>query len=187
MVDPIRNKKQLKGLAEYFLARKQYRNHALVVVGVCTALRIGDLLSLKWVDVYNFEGGGFSTHINLTEQKTGKSKTIALNKQAVEALRLYFPHKRGEYIFPNNRQNANAISRTQAWRIIRTAAEAMNLTGRIACHSLRKTFGYFAWMSGVQPVMLMDLFNHSSFEITRRYLGISQDERDKVYLKMALF
>ncbi|MDR1616153.1 MAG: tyrosine-type recombinase/integrase, partial [Syntrophomonadaceae bacterium] len=59
--------------------------------------------------------------------------------------------------------------------------------GCVACHSLRKTFGYHAWRAGVPPVMLMDIYNHSSFEITRRYLGISQDDRDKVYLAMALF
>ena len=75
----------------------------------------------------------------------------------------------------------------QAWRIIRSTALAVKAKGRIACHSLRKTFGYFAWKSGVLPIMLMDIFNHSSFEITRRYLGISQDDRDKIYLNMELF
>jgi integrase len=75
----------------------------------------------------------------------------------------------------------------QAWRIIHVAAEAIGETGCISCHSLRKSMGYHAWKSGVLPVLLMDLFNHSSFEVTRRYLGISQDDRDEVYLKMALF
>jgi len=55
------------------------------------------------------------------------------------------------------------------------------------CRSLRKTFGYFAWKSGVLPVMPMDIFNHSSFEITRRYRGISQEDRDKIYMNMAVF
>jgi hypothetical protein len=48
-------------------------------------------------------------------------------------------------------------------------------------------FGYFAWKEGVVPVMLMEIFNHSSFETTRRYLGITQEDRDNVYLGMEFF
>jgi len=47
--------------------------------------------------------------------------------------------------------------------------------------------GYHLWKSGVLPVLLMDIFNHSSFDITRRYLGIMQDDRDVVYLSMEMF
>lgn len=185
--EPIRDKKQLHQLAGYWLKRGNPRNYALVVVGVCTALRIGDLLRLRWDDVYDEERGNFRFHITLTEKKTGKQKIIALNRQAVKALTLCLPLRQGDFIFANNRKNQKAISRVQAWRIIRAAAEAVKAAGCIACHSLRKTFGYFAWKSGVLPVMLMELFNHSSSEITRRYLGISQDDRDKVYLNMTLF
>ena len=32
--------------------------------------------------------------------------------------------------------------------------------------------------------MLMDIYNHSSFQITKRYLCIDQDERDDVFLRI---
>ena len=159
----------------------------MIILGVHTALRITDLLQLKWCDVYDEERGKFRSHIVLTENKTGKQQTIALNPKAVDALLLYLPHRRGEYIFVSNRKDERPIGRVQAWRIVHGAADAIKAVGRIACHSLRKTFGYFAWKAGVLPVMLMDIYNHSSFEITRRYLGITQDDRDKVYLNMELF
>ena len=52
--DPIRDQKQLQKLTEYFLNRKQYRNYVLIVLGTCTALRISDLLNLRWQDVFDF-------------------------------------------------------------------------------------------------------------------------------------
>ena len=185
--DPIRDPKQLYKLAEYWIEKGNYRNYAMIVSGAHTALRISDLLRLKWDDVYDKKLREFRSHITLTEKKTEKQKIIALNPKAIEALRLYFPHRRGSYIFTNNRGNEKPISRVQAWRVIRAAAAAIKAAGRIACHSLRKTFGYFAWKAGALPVMLMDIFNHSSFETTRRYLGITQDDRDRIYLKLTLF
>lgn len=186
--EPIRDKNQLKALSEYFLKRGQLRNYVLVVLGVHTALRISDLLWLKWVDVYDKERGDFRAHVTITEKKTGKTKTIALNKHAVNALRLYFPHQRGEFIFVSNRKNGKAISRIQAWRIIHGAVLAVGIAGKIACHSLRKTWGYHAWTSkAVSPVVIMDIYNHSSYEVTRRYLGVAQDDLDRAYLGMELF
>ena len=157
--EPIRNKGQLKALANYFLKRGQFRNYALIVAGTCTALRISDLLKLKWTDVYDEKQRVFHTHVTIVETKTGKAKTIALNKQVLQALRLYLPHRRGDFIFASSRRNANAISRVQAWRIIRAAAMAVGLHGKISCHSLRKTWGYHAWTSkAVSPVVIMHIY-----------------------------
>ena len=185
--DPIREKKHVRELADYWLKEGNHRNYALIVLGVCTALRIGDLLRIVWNDVYDGDSKEFFSHITLTEKKTGKIKMIALNKQALHALRILHPQRRSAYVFASNRSDGRAISRVQAWRIIRAAAEATKVTGRIGCHSLRKTFGYHAWKNGISPVIIMDIYNHSSYDITRRYLGVSQDDRDKVYLKLALF
>lgn len=186
--EPIRDKKQLKEMAEYYLKNGKIRNYTLIVMGTYTVLRISDLLSLKWSDVYDEERQEFYQHVTVTEKKTGKTKTIALNKKAVAALRLYLPHKKGEFIFASNRKTDKAISRIQAWRIIHEAVVAVGIMGKISCHSLRKTWGYHACVDKkVSPAIIMQIYNHSSFEITKRYLGITQDELDKTYLEMELF
>lgn len=186
--EPIRDKKQLKELAGYYLRKGQLRNYTLIVMGVYTALRISDLLKLKWSDVYDEEKQAFRTHVTIIEKKTGKTKTIALNKQTLAALRQYYPKRRGEYIFANNRKDAKAISRVQAWRIIHAAVVELGIIGKIACHSLRKTWGYHAVKENTVPLaVIVDIYNHSSYEITKRYLGITQDERDEAYLGMELF
>lgn len=52
---PIRNKNQLKQFVNYYLYTNPVpRNYALIVMGLNTALRISDILKLKWSEVYDF-------------------------------------------------------------------------------------------------------------------------------------
>lgn len=186
--EPIRSKKQLKALAGYYLEKGQLRNYVLILMGTYTALRISDLLRLKWSDVYDAEKQMFLPHIEVVEKKTRKVKTIALNKQVLGALRQYLKKRRGDYIFANNRKEPKPISRVQAWRIIHTAVVEVGIVGKVSCHSLRKTWGYHAWTSKkVSPVVIMHIYNHSNYEVTRRYLGVAQDDLDKAYLGLELF
>ena len=114
-------------------------------------------------------------------------REIPLHPHILGALRQCYPHRRGKYIFASNRKEDKAISRIQAWRIIHAAVVALGICGKIACHSLRKTWGYHAWNSGkVSPVVIMEIYNHSSYEVTRRYLGVAQDDLDDAYLGMEL-
>jgi integrase len=184
--EPIRNKHQIRELAEYFLRRGELRNQALVVLGVRTALRISDLLRLKWEDVYDFERGHVRASLVIAEKKTGKTKTVALHKSAVRALALFASRaaKRGGFLIENSR-TGKAISRIQAYRLIRAAADLLDI-GRVSCHSLRKTFGYHTWKSGVSPAVIMEIYNHNSLAVTRRYLGVSQDDKNEVYMGLKL-
>jgi integrase len=183
--EPIRNKRHVRALAEYYLKLGKLRNHCLIVMGVCTALRVSDLLRLRWDDVYDFERDRVRESIVITEKKTGKTKIIAVNKSSARALSLYAAQAavRGGFLIANKR-TGKAISRIQAYRIVRAAAEALKLVGRVSCHSLRKTFGYHAWKSGVSPAVIMEIYNHSSFAVTRRYLGVTQDDQNEVYLAL---
>ncbi|MBQ6504053.1 MAG: tyrosine-type recombinase/integrase [Flexilinea sp.] len=194
VTEPIRDKKDMKKLAGYFEKKGQIRNFAMVVVGFATGLRITDELNLTWGDVYDFENDRFRTHIDLTERKTKKTKQVKINYFAREALRklLELRKKQGtaaahNYIFSNGRGNENHISRVQAWRLITNAVKALAIPGNIACHSLRKTLGYYAWKyEHIPGIVIMGLYNHSSFDVTKRYLGIIQDDYDAVYDAMVL-
>ncbi len=182
VTEPIRDKKQVRALMDYYLLRGQIRNHVLIVMGLHTALRISDLLSLKWDDVYDFAGHRIRKSITLREKKTGKVKIIALHRNVIVALGRYLTSAaRGRFLFENPRTK-KVISRVQAYRIIRAAAEAVEIPQAVSCHSLRKTFGYHAWQGGVSPVILVEIYNHSSLAVTRRYLGVTQDDKNAVYL-----
>lgn len=187
--EPIRDKRNIRKMANYYLKKGQLRNYIMLIMGIHTALRISDLLRLTWDDVYDFEGKRFRNRIHLIEKKTGKPKTIAVNQEVIRALRLYADSTdkqgSGRFLFENNRKNRAAISRIQAYRIIREAATATGVYGQISCHSLRKTFGYHAWKSKVPVAVIMDIYNHTSFEVTRRYLGVCQDDRDQVYMNIS--
>ncbi len=64
---PIRNQKDIETIKKYYLEKKQYRNYALFVVGINTALRISDLLSLEWRDVFDSSNHVWVKYIDVTE------------------------------------------------------------------------------------------------------------------------
>jgi len=150
-------------------------------MGLHTALRISDLLCLRWQDVYDFESNRVRETITIREQKTGKNKIIALNKKILDVLSKHASNVAShEFLFANP-TTSKALTRSQAYRIIQVAGETVGLPERISCHSLRKTFGYHAWRLGVSPAVIMEIYNHSNLAHTQRYLGITQDDLNAVY------
>ena len=183
---PIRSKKDIRKLEAYYLTRGELRNHLLVVMSIHTALRISDLLRLTWQDVYDFNLKHFRKYITLKENKTQKIKTFPINNKIISALKRCFSlSKKGDFLFQSRK--GGAIGRIQAYRIIKAAALSLNFPYRVSCHSLRKTFGYMAWKSGISLAVIMEIYNHSNFAVTRRYLGITQDDTDEAYHKIASF
>ena len=87
---PIRNKQHIREMANYYLKQGKIRNYLLIVIGIHTGLRVSDLLRLRRGDVYDYERGAFHSHLTLIERKTGKVKTLAINKRVLSALALCF-------------------------------------------------------------------------------------------------
>ncbi len=184
---PIKSVENVQKLKQYYLERGEYRDHLLVTICLNSALRISDVLKLKWEDIYDTnKKNTFNTHIELKEQKTRKINLVYINESIKDAVKKYInavgTRPRNGYIFTGS--GNKPITRMQAYRIINRGGKSIGLD--ISPHSLRKTFGYHAWKQGVPPVLLMQIYNHSSFEITKRYLGITQEEKDEVYLEVQL-
>lgn len=187
---PIKNREKLERFRNYYKETEyQPRNYALIVLGLNSALRISDILELQWKDVYDRDT--FKKHIYVIEKKTKKENILAMNPSSLEALEVYrqtlTDFHESDYIFCSKNNSDSPLSRSQAFRIIKKAAACCGLENQhISCHSLRKTFGYYAWQGGTPPALLMSIYNHSSYEITKRYLCIDQMEKDEVYLKNVL-
>lgn len=185
---PIREKDDLRLFLDYYKTEvPSERNYALIVLGLNTILRISDILHLQWYQLYDFKQNDFHSHLSVYEQKTGKLNTVILNAKVKDALNIYMNSRTispYDYVFTKTTDYHTPLSRSQAYRIIRRAAEETLHKGNISCHSLRKTFGYHAWKQGTPPALLMNIYNHSSYRITKRYLGIEQDEKDDIFLNI---
>lgn len=93
---PIRNTEEIEQLKNYYLKNNpNMRNYALITTGLNTALRISDILKLKWENIYDSNSGTFLKHIKITETKTEKWICIAINENLKDALtRLRSSYKR---------------------------------------------------------------------------------------------
>ena len=188
-VEAIKDKRKIDDMKKVLRASSQ-RNYLLFVLGINTGLRISDLLQLRWGDVLEDEKNKPVHFITLREQKTGKERKISFNNSVRKALQDTIALKDnvqlGDYLFKSQKGDNRPISRVQAWQILNDAARTVGIEGRIGTHTLRKTFGYHAYQQGIDITLLQQLFGHSAPSITLRYIGITQQDIDNVYVSMCL-
>ena len=184
-VQPIRNLKQIETIKK-LLKQQNLRDYCLFVLGINSGLRISDLLKLQVIDV--IENGKIKDRIRLREKKTNKFKDFPLSEKTKQAIKEYLKtrnYKENEPLFVS-RKNRGFLLRQQAYKIINDVAKSVGIKEKIGTHTLRKTFGYHAYNNGYDIAIIQKLFNHSSPAVTLRYIGITQDEMDDVYLGLDL-
>lgn len=152
--------------------------HFYLALVYIRGLRISDILKFKIKDCYK------KTY-NIREKKTGKQKIFEWNTYLYRELREYITNKNPDDFLFKSRQG-NAITRQRAYQIIKYACNCCNVYN-VGTHSLRKTFGYHTYNITKDVAMLMDIFNHSSPDITLRYIGISQENNNKTIKKLNFF
>lgn len=173
-VEPIRNLKKLEDFKSYLKA-KHKKYFVMATLGLNLGMRIGDILRIKVYDVYQKE------QLEIIEEKTNKFRRNKLSKYLQDIINNFVEEENlspDEYLIFSNKKGKNgepkAISRVQAYTVIREAAEAVGIKN-IGTHSLRKTFGYHHYQKNHDVAILQQIFNHSAPSVTLRYIGINQD------------
>jgi integrase len=177
-VEPIKNVRDIATIKRLLADRP--RDLALFVVGINTALRGSDLLSLTAGEVRAIladpDGGA------KREQKTGKKRRLTANKAVREVLPSLLATRDfadDERIFQGQR---GPITTQYLWQLVKGWCAAINLPGHYGAHTLRKTWGYHQRVTfGVDIPTLMVIFGHATQRQTLTYLCIQPDEIRSVY------
>ena len=207
-VEPIKSKEHIaamKSVLRHGYGTKQgsLRDYLLFCIGISSGLRISDILKLTVEDVTGKD------RISLKEQKSarvakdgkpaklGKTKDFPISDNCKQAINEYLSESKlsSGVLFPSRKLDAQgnpqAITRQQAYVVINDAALEVKIITKkngmkIGCHSLRKTFGFHAYDSGVPIETIQKLLNHSSSSVTLAYIGITKQSLDDVYINLNL-
>lgn len=166
------------------------RNKLLFNIGINIGLRVSDLRLLKWSFFFD-ENDMFKDMETLMPKKQRKQKKIVkvfCNANVEEAIEQYisqYPIKDlNDYLFYSN-QTKEPLLEKSIYSIIKSAAKEAGIQQNIGSHSLRKTFGYWAWhLSNDKEATLVKLshiFKHSDLTTTRKYIGILDTDLQEVY------
>ncbi len=187
-VEPIRSLKAISNIKNR-LRVNNTRDYCLFVMGIKTGLRCNELLDIKTEAVKYLKEGD---ELTIQESKTGKTKTVILNSEVVEAIDIYLREfTRAEvhtrYLFGGKGKTGkmavqSVIRLCHSWFDAEPLlVKEMKRGKRYGSHTMRKTFGYQSRKAGVDLAVMTKTLGHSSQSQTLDYLGIDDDEINAVY------
>jgi integrase len=140
---PIREKKGI-GRIKKLLADDNPRDLCLFTLGINTAYRANELLSIKVGQVRYLETGNV---LDLKQSKVNKYRMVTLNNNAISSIQEWLDSKHGsrlddeDYLFKSER--ASVLSVSTVSKMVKQWCAWAGLKGQYASHTLRKTWGYW--------------------------------------------
>lgn len=160
----------------------------MLLIGVYTGMRLGDVCLLKWEDVH-FDAGRIE-YTPLKTQRKNKVVTVPLHSVLRAALLLFRSGEATGLIFPKEadvyRRDRQAIAERfrkhfELCGIVTTepatTEHRRKVVVRVGFHSLRHSFVSLCAAGGVPQVALMDLVGHGSPAMTRLYSHAGEEQK----------
>ena len=166
------------------------------MLGVSTGGRISELLSLQIGDVWQNRRAVSDLLFDKAIVKGGEvSRAVPVNvdgRAAIESL-IGWHEERYKTIaptrplFPSRNKNGRvAMNRQTAHEMLKKAFETAGLNGKLATHSLRKSFAQRLYDESGDIYLVQELLGHRNVSTTQSYLGINYATARQACEAMAL-
>ena len=174
----------------------EVRNRCLFMLGVSTGGRISELLSLRIWDVYQNQKPVSDLLFDRSIVKGGEvSRAVPVNVDGMRAIEDLIRWHRDRYentkgdrpLFPSRQKSGTVpMHRQTAHDILKTAFTSAGLNGKLATHSLRKSFAQRVYEQSGDIFLVQELLGHKSVSTTQRYLGVNYASAREAVEGMAL-
>ena len=150
-----------------------HRNRAIIEVLFSCGLRVSELVTLKWSQLYADE-----KYLRIMG-KGSKERLVPISDRALKEIRNYMPWRNSLKIKPGeedfvflNRRGAH-LTRTMILIMLKRQAEEAGITKTISPHTLRHSFATALLEGGADLRVIQALLGHESIGTTEIYTHIS--------------
>jgi integrase/recombinase XerD len=152
-----------------------WRDRALLELGYGAGLRVSELCGLGLTDLLPGEG------LVRVLGKGGKQRLVPVGRPVVAVVSLYVNSVRptldrgrsGGRVLLNAR--GGPLSRVGAWGVVRKAARAAGLEGRVSPHTLRHSFATHLLEGGADLRAVQEMLGHADLSTTQIYTHVDRD------------
>ncbi|MBI2760952.1 MAG: site-specific tyrosine recombinase XerD [Chloroflexi bacterium] len=159
------------------------RDKAMLELLYATGMRVTELVSL---DLDSIVLRAESAYVRCVG-KGSKERSIPIHEHAAEAVQTYLDEgrpllvrMRGERALFVNRRGER-LTRQGFWLILKSYAQAANITEHVTPHTLRHSFATHMLKGGAPLRNVQELLGHANISTTQVYTQITQDHVRDVY------
>ena len=185
---------EIRKVRDVFEGKFAERNRGLFMLGVSIGGRVSELLALTVGDVWQNGQPVTDFQFDRSIVKGGEtSRTIPVNSDGRKAIEEIIAWQRAHFgfvypdspLFPSQKGNT-AVKRQAIHKILQQAFVSAGLNGKLATHTLRKTFAQRLYQKCNDIYMVKELLGHKNVATTQAYIGINYVSAQEAVEAMSL-
>lgn len=197
-INPLYCKEDVRSLCAKVCDNARYawqgvRNRMLIVLGICTGLRVSDLVRLRLGDIVCTDGT-FRLGLDTVMKKTHGVVHVNFNKVCYQAVLDWLRSigKDPEHLCVSdldmclankNKDATAAVAEDRLYRVIKKAAADAGIPYNVGSHTMRKTFSRIWYENNKSNpnaiYVLQKMLGHKSIESTLHYICVAKEESRK--------